>query len=108
MDTLALVQHVDGVELDRLETMTTLLVWTWNSLYRVIIGQGSYVLVQGGSLFPDLTPAHIEGAGTGNSPVIAGWIGVGFLLQFCVDGRRFMTSPVVAISTERPGTTVIQ
>jgi hypothetical protein len=108
VDALEFVNHVEGVELDRLQPMTTLLVWTWNSLYRVIIAQGSYVLVEGGSLFPELTPAHIEGAGTGGSPLTAGWIGVGFLLEFRVEGRRVITSPVVAISTERPGTTVIQ
>src|SRR5688572_15731963 len=59
---LELMQSVEGVELGELEPMTTVLVWTWNSLYRVVVAEGSDVLVQGGLLFPRPTPAHVDGA----------------------------------------------
>lgn len=98
---LKLVQHVEGVELDRLEPLTTLLVWTWNSLYRVVVAQGSAVLVQGGLFFPEPTPAQVDGASTGGSLLKSGWIGVGLLMELRVGGRRIVTSPVVAIATEQ-------
>ena len=98
---LKLTQHVEGVELDRLEPLTTLLVWTWNSLYRVVVAQGSAVLVQGGLFFPEPTPAEVDGASTGGSLLKSGWIGVGLLMELRVGSRRIVTSPVVAIVTEQ-------
>ena len=108
MDTSAeLMQCVDGVELGQMEPMTALLVWTWNSLYRVVVGEGSDVLIQGGSLFPQPTPAHVYGASAGGRLVKTGWIGVGLLLVFQVGGKRIVTTPIIAIATERPGISVV-
>ena len=98
---LELMQCVEGVELGELEPMTTLLVWTWNTLYRVVVAEGSEVLVQGGSYFPEPTPAHVDGASTGGSPLKTGWIGVGLLMEIHVRGKRIVTTPVIAIATER-------
>jgi hypothetical protein len=95
-------QRVAGVELGHLEPLTTLLVFTWNSIYRVIVAGGSDVLVQGGSYFPDLTPAQIDGASAGDGPLMTGWIGVGLMVEFRVSGKRIVTSPVIAIATRRP------
>jgi hypothetical protein len=102
-----LMKHVDGVRLSELQPLTTLLVWTWNSLYEVIVAEGSNVLVQGGS-FPEPTPAHVDGASMGSTLVIAGWIGVGLLVEFRVSGKRVVTSPVIAIATERPGSSIVR
>ena len=108
MDTfLELIQHVEGLELRQLEPLTTLLVWTWHSVYRVIVAEGSDVLVQGGSYFPEPTPAHVDGASAGGSLLMTGWIGVGLLMEFRVNRTRIVTSPVVAIATERPDITVV-
>jgi hypothetical protein len=96
-------QRVAGVELGQLEPLTTLLVFTWNSMYRVIVAGGSDVLVQGGSYFPDPTPAQIDGASAGGGPLLTGWIGVGLVVEFRMNGKRIVTSPVVAIATRRPG-----
>ena len=101
------MERVEGVELDRLEPMTTLHVWTWNSIYRVVVSEGSEVLVQGGSLFPAPTPAHIDGASTGHRLVRTGWIGLGLLMQFHVGQKRVVTSPVIAIATEPPRMSVV-
>ena len=97
-----LKERVAGVELGQLEPLTTLLVFTWNSMYRMIVGGGSDALVQGGSYFPEPTPAHVDGASAGGGPLITGWIGVGLKVEFRVNGTRIVTSPVVAIATERP------
>ncbi len=98
---LKLTEHVQGVELNQLEPLTTLLVWTWNSLYRVIIAEGSDVLVQGGHYFPEPTLAHVEGATAGGSALKLGWIAIGLLMELNASGRHIVTSPVVAIATAR-------
>jgi hypothetical protein len=103
MDTfLQLRQRGAGVELGQLEALTTLLVWTRNSLYRLIVADGADVFVQGGAFFPDPTPAHVDGASTGGGPLMTGWIGVGLLVELRVGGQRILTSPVVAIAAEGP------
>ena len=100
MDTfLKLTRHTQGVELDHLEPSTTLLVWTWNSLYRVIIAKGSDVVVQGGAYFTEPTPAHVEGARAGGCALKLGWIAIGLLMELRASGRHIVTSPVVAIAT---------
>ena len=53
---LELMQSVEGVELGELEPMTTVLVWTWNSLYRVVVSEGSDVWVRVGCCFPSPLP----------------------------------------------------
>ena len=100
---LELMQSVEGVELGELAPMTTVLVWTWNSLYRVVVSEGSDVLVQGGLLFPQPTPAHVDGASTGGGALKIGWIGLGLMMELHVSGQRIVTTPVIAIATERTG-----
>ena len=99
------MKRVDGVRLSELQPLTTLLVWTWNSLYEVIVAEGSNVLLQGGP-FPEPTPAHVDGASMGSRLFIAGWIGVGLLVEFRVNGKRVVTSPVIAITGERPDVSI--
>jgi hypothetical protein len=100
-------QHVAGVDLAALEPLTVLLVWTWHSLYRIVVVGGSEVLVQGGLLCSDLTRAHLEGASVGGHVVKAGWIGVGHLMALRISGQVIVTSPVVAVSTQGRGTPVV-
>jgi hypothetical protein len=100
---LELMQSVEGVELGELEPMTTVLVWTWNSLYRVVVAGGSDVLVQGGLMFPQPTPAHVDGASTRGGPLKVGWISLGIMMELHVSGQRIVTTPVIAIATERTG-----
>lgn len=103
---LKLIQQADGVKLDQLEPMTTLVVRTLNSLYRLIVADGSDVLVQGGSFFPEPTFAKLDGASAGGSVLKTGWIGVGLLMEFRVEGKRIITSPVLAIETEQSATSI--
>jgi hypothetical protein len=96
---LKLTQHTQGVELDHLEPSTTLLVWTWNSLYRVIIAKGSDVVVQGGAYFTEPTPrARRRRKGRGLCSQV-GLIAIGLLMELRASGRHIVTSPVVAIAT---------
>jgi hypothetical protein len=101
------VENIEGVHLRHLPPFTTLLVRTMNSLYRVVITQGPEVYVQGGAFFPDPTSAYLDGASIGGNCLRVGWIGVGLLVEFRSGGRRIITSPVRAITTEQaPGSVV--
>jgi hypothetical protein len=91
---------VECVQLSQLTPLTTLRVWTWHSVYRVVVMEGSSVWVQGGTYFPDLTSAQLDGATTGDGFVIHGWICIGFKLQLHAGSTRIMTSPVLAIASE--------
>ena len=96
-----LVDHTAGVHLRDLPPFTTLLVWTMNSLYRVVVTQWPEVYVQGGAFFPDPTLAYVDGASFGGSCLRVGWISAGLFVEICAGGRHLITSPVLAITTER-------
>jgi len=91
----------DGVSLRDLEPLTTLLVRTCNSHYRIVISQNTAVFVQGGQFFPEVTDARLEGSSFGGSFLKVGWIGVGLRMEIWAGGQRIVTSPVRAIATER-------
>ncbi|MBI4886766.1 MAG: hypothetical protein HY824_06715, partial [Acidobacteria bacterium] len=73
----AAFEGVEGVSLRDLEPLTTLLVRTRNSLYRLVISRQTAVFVQGGAFFPEMTDARLDGASLGGSFLKMGWIGVG-------------------------------
>jgi hypothetical protein len=91
---------LDSVRLTELPPMTTLLVWTMNSFYRVVVNDGADVYVQGGTFFPEPTSAHVDGASFGGGMLMVGWIGVGLLIEFHAGDTRVVTSPVLAITRE--------
>ena len=93
-------QNVAGVDLAELEPLTVLLVWTWHSLYRIVVVGGSEVLVQGGPFFSDPSRAHLDGASAGGRVLKAGWIGEGHLMALRISGQVILTSPVVAVATQ--------
>ena len=86
---------------------TTLLVWTRNSLYRVIVTQWPEVYVQGGAFFPDPTLARVNGASVGGSCLRVGWISAGLFVEIRSGGRHIITSPVLAITTERASSALV-
>ena len=96
-----LVDGTAGVHLRDLPPFTTLLVWTMNSLYRVVVTQWPEVYIQGGAFFPDPTLAYVDGASIGGSCLRVGWIGARLLVEIRSGGRHIITSPVVAITTEQ-------
>jgi hypothetical protein len=98
---------VDSVNLPELPPLTTLLVWTMNSMYRVVVAEGSNVYVQGGSYFRNPTSAHLEGASIRGGLLMVGRISVGLLMELRTVDDHIVTSPVLAISTERPSKTVV-
>jgi hypothetical protein len=101
------MDHVQSVRLRQLRPLTALLVWTRNSLYRVVVTNGCSIYVQGGTFFSEPTSAHLDGASMGGSVLRVGWIGVGLPMEIRVGTTRVVTSPVRAIATERPGIPVV-
>jgi hypothetical protein len=89
-----------GVNLRDLDPLTTLIVATCNSRYRIIVSRDTSVIVQGGQFFPDATAARIDGATFGGSFLKMGWIGIGLRMEIFADGQRIVTSPVRDISIE--------
>jgi len=93
------VSSTNGLQLRDLPPMTTLLVRTRNSEYRIVVSSGDEVLVKGGHFFPALTEARFSGASVGGSFLKVGWIGVGLRMEILAEGRRIVTSPVYDIVT---------
>ena len=57
----------DGISLRDLGPLTTLLVRTRNSRYRIVISGSNVVFVHGGRFFPEMTDACLEGSSFGGS-----------------------------------------
>lgn len=107
MDCLNDLADIDAINLPELPPLTMLRVRTWNTMYQLVVTEGAHVYVQGGTYFRDFTSAHIDGASMGGGPLKMGWIAVGLLMELHVDGKRIVTSPVVAITAEQPDFVVV-
>jgi hypothetical protein len=103
-----LVDDTVGVHLSVLPPFTTLLVWTMNSLYRVVVIQWPEVYVQGGAFFPEPTLVRVDGASFGGSCLRVGWIVAGLLVEIRSGGRRIITSRVLAITIQHASGLVVQ
>ena len=103
----SVVDDIEGVQLRHLPPLTTLLVRTTNSLYRVVITEAPQVYVQGGAHFPDPTSAWLDATSIGGTGLTADWIGLGLLVQIRAQDRCIMTSPVLGIAAERLSGSVV-
>lgn len=90
----------DGVCVRDLEPLTTLLVRTCNSRYRITVSGHAAIFVQGGHFFPEPTTARLEGSSAGGSLLKLAWIGIGLRMEISAGGRRIVTSPVRTISRD--------
>lgn len=90
-----------GIHLRDVEPLTTLVVQTHNSRYRIVMTGGTSAIVQGGKFFPDPTPARIDGSGFGGSVLKTAWIGVGLKMEIFANDQRIITSPVLDVTLER-------
>ena len=89
-----------GILLRDVEPLTTLVVHTRNTRYRIIVTRDDDIVVQGGSFFPDPTPAHLDGASLGSSFLKLGWIGVGLRMEIRAGGQRIVTTTVRSVMRE--------
>ena len=97
------VTRAKGVGLGELEALTTVLIRTLNSLYRIVVLEPPRprILIQGGEFFPEPTEAHLAGASFGGSMLKLSWFGCGLRMEVCSDGQRIVTSPVQSIEVQR-------
>jgi len=93
--------HAPGIYLRNVEPLTTIVVRTDNSCYRILIAHDTTALVRGGAFFTDPTPARIDGSSFGGTLLKVGWIGVGLRMEIFTNGRRIITSPVRRVTLER-------
>ena len=96
------VSRTPGVDLTRLDPITILLVRTENSLYRITVREPHQraVLVQGGSFFPEMTHAYLNGSSFGGGCLKLGWVGIGLHMEFHSDEKWIITSRVRSITIE--------
>jgi hypothetical protein len=88
-----------GVHLGTLEEFQQLHICTQNSLYElIVVNQCGEVRVRGGRYFPDWTPARFAGCTAGGSFLKRLGINLGLQMEFEVDRRRIITSPVRTIA----------
>ena len=90
----------DGISVDQLAPLDRLIVNTRHSVYEVIAtaAGAAEVLVRGGSFFPEFTPARLSGCSLGGSFLKLRSVHVGFCMEFALDKRVIVTSPVRSIS----------
>jgi hypothetical protein len=87
-----------GVALAALEPLTSLFVQTRNTRYHIIVSRGGDIVIQGGTFFPDPTPARLDGATMGSSLLKLGWIGIGLRMEIRAAGQRIVTTTVRSIT----------
>jgi hypothetical protein len=97
--------EASGVDLRCLSPGTVLTVHTCHTCYRIVVidGPRGHVAVQGGSWFPDETPARIDGCNGGGASLRTRWIGTGLHLEIVrADRERIVTSRVRSIEVMTP------
>ena len=90
----------DGVQINKMENLESLLVRTENNLYEITIieSRTGEVMVRGGRFFPQFTRARLAGCSLGGSFLKMFGIYLGFKMEIHADGRCIITSPVQTIS----------
>ena len=112
LDTWSAMDWTDGLQLDTLPPLRSLVVQTRNTDYRVTVidGRRGDVLVTGGRFFPNPTRARLNGSTLGGS--LLKWRGVycGFRLELQLGAQTIVTTRVrsiaMASSDRSPGEAV--
>jgi hypothetical protein len=99
LDTWCEEPWTGGVQVDGMQDMEKLIIQTRNSVYEIIVidGPSGEILIRGGQMFPELTPARLTGATLGGSFCKMRGIYAGFRMEINANGSRTVTSPVESI-----------
>ena len=100
LDTWSNLDWKDGIQVDDLDDLQTLVVETRNSTYEIVVmnARKADVLVRGGRFFPVYAPVQLSGASLGGSFLKLYGIYTGFSMELHTGGERIITSPVKRIS----------
>jgi hypothetical protein len=92
----------DGLKLDELSPLDRVTVRTCYSTYEIVISSPATgeILVRGGKFFPEFAPARLAGASLGGSLLKMRCMHVGFRIEFALDGKVIVTSPVKKLGVE--------
>ena len=93
----------EGVALKALEARDTIYVRTRDSDYEItpLDPKSGRALVRGGECFGEPVEATVSGSTFCGCMLKMGWIGVGLRMEFYVNGKRTVTSPVQSLRVER-------
>jgi hypothetical protein len=96
-----------AVHVGSLEEFQQVQVCTQNTLYElIVINRCGDVRVRGGRYFPEWTAARFAGSTAGGSFLKCLAINLGFQMEFELDRRRIITSPVRTIAILEKAMTV--
>jgi hypothetical protein len=100
LDTWSSMAWRDGLQVNELDGLETLIVHTRNSTYEIIVmdRHKADVLVRGGRFFPVYTPARLAGSSLGGSFLKLHGIYVGFSMELHAGEGAIITSAVRDIS----------
>jgi hypothetical protein len=92
----------DGLNLGELSALDRITARTHYSTYEIVVVSptSGEVLVRGGQFFPEFAPARLAGASLGSSMLKMRSMYVGFSIEFALDGRVIITSPVRTIAVK--------
>lgn len=92
-----------GVQIDTLEEWSVLTACTLHTRYEIVVGHGAPgdVLVRGGRYFPEWTAARLVGSTLGGSVLKQFGIHLGWHLEFRLEDRHILTSPVRSVTLQR-------
>ena len=90
----------EGVQIDHMEDLETLVVQTYSSTYEITVlcGRTGEILVRGGPFFRERTAAQLSGASLGGSFLKMRGVYVGLCMELHIDDARVITSPVRSIN----------
>jgi len=97
-----------GVLVDALPPNARIVVTTRNSCYRLLVIDGAdrRVSITGGTMFPEATEMHLDGATADVGIIKPGWIRAGLRVALSIGSRRITTSRVESVAFERVPTAV--
>lgn len=93
----------DGMKLDDVSALDRITARTCYSTYEIVISNPATgeILVRGGRFFPEFTPARLAGASMGGSLLKVRSMYVGFRIEFALEGRVIITSPVRKLAVQQ-------
>ena len=100
LDTWSSHSWTEGLQLENMQDMETLIVRTENSTYEIIVicGRTGDIVIRGGQFIPEFAEARLAGSSLGGSFLKLRGVYVGFSLEVHFDKRLIITSRVRKIT----------